>query len=197
MRSDAPSHSRRSKSPGSFRRVNATAERAADDRPLVLFGASMGGMLAYEAAARTRQAVVATCLLDPRDPGARPPGSASPAESPGAECARPVRRAGARPHPLAGRHEQHEQPARPVPAVCHRSARRWCAGADRVPGQLPALRAHPARGVRRGPRCCWRIPPRTAGPHPRSAFASSTASVAPSRWSCSTAADTSPSRNQG
>ncbi|PRC55032.1 alpha/beta hydrolase, partial [Mycobacterium sp. ITM-2017-0098] len=29
------------------------AERAADPRPLVLFGASMGGMLAYEVAART------------------------------------------------------------------------------------------------------------------------------------------------
>lgn len=49
------------------------AERRADDRPLVLFGGSMGGMLAYEVAARTRQAaaVVATCLLDPRDPEAR------------------------------------------------------------------------------------------------------------------------------
>ncbi|WP_156448558.1 alpha/beta fold hydrolase, partial [Mycobacterium sp. NAZ190054] len=42
------------------------AERAADPRPLILFGASMGGMLAYEVAARTRDvaAVVATCLLD-------------------------------------------------------------------------------------------------------------------------------------
>ncbi|MEV6323961.1 alpha/beta fold hydrolase [Nocardia sp. NPDC051787] len=30
------------------------AETESDDRPLVLFGASMGGMLAYEAAARTR-----------------------------------------------------------------------------------------------------------------------------------------------
>ena len=49
------------------------AERATDPRPLVLFGASMGGMLAYEAAARTGQvaAVVATCLLDTADPAAR------------------------------------------------------------------------------------------------------------------------------
>lgn len=49
------------------------AERQADDRPLVLLGASMGGMLAYEVAARTRNvaAVVATCLLDPHDPAAR------------------------------------------------------------------------------------------------------------------------------
>ncbi|EHR51325.1 lysophospholipase [Saccharomonospora marina XMU15] len=49
-----------------------SVERAADARPLVLFGASMGGMLAYEVAARTREvaAVAATCLLDPRDPDA-------------------------------------------------------------------------------------------------------------------------------
>lgn len=40
-----------------------------DGRPLVLLGASIGGMLAYEVAARTGRpaAVVATCLLDPRD----------------------------------------------------------------------------------------------------------------------------------
>lgn len=49
------------------------AERAADRRPLILFGASMGGMLAYEVAARTGEvaAVVATCLLDVADPAAR------------------------------------------------------------------------------------------------------------------------------
>ncbi|GAB3820872.1 alpha/beta hydrolase [Tessaracoccus terricola] len=40
-----------------------------DDRPLVLLGASIGGMLAYETACRTGAvaAVAATCLLDPRD----------------------------------------------------------------------------------------------------------------------------------
>ncbi|MFI6868978.1 alpha/beta hydrolase [Nocardia sp. NPDC050406] len=49
------------------------AEIESDPRPLVLFGASMGGMLAYEAAARTEGIahVVATCLLDPADPAAR------------------------------------------------------------------------------------------------------------------------------
>lgn len=49
------------------------AERQADERPLVLFGGSMGGMLAYEVAARTREvaAVVATCLLDPSHADAR------------------------------------------------------------------------------------------------------------------------------
>lgn len=52
------------------------AERAADPRPLILFGASMGGMLAYEVAARTADtdgvaAVLATCLLDVSDPVAR------------------------------------------------------------------------------------------------------------------------------
>lgn len=40
-----------------------------DGRPLVLLGASIGGMLAYEVAARSGRAaaVVATSLLDPRD----------------------------------------------------------------------------------------------------------------------------------
>lgn len=49
------------------------AERAADPRPLILFGASMGGMLAYEVAARTGEAaaVAVTCLLDMADPAAR------------------------------------------------------------------------------------------------------------------------------
>ncbi|WP_067652338.1 alpha/beta hydrolase [Nocardia harenae] len=49
------------------------AETARDPRPLMLFGASMGGMLAYEAASRTGAAahVLATCLLDPADPAAR------------------------------------------------------------------------------------------------------------------------------
>lgn len=47
------------------------AER--DDRPLILFGASIGGMLAYEVAATSPSvaAVAATCLLDPRDWRAR------------------------------------------------------------------------------------------------------------------------------
>lgn len=48
------------------------AERARDERPLVLLGASMGGMLALEAASRAAvDAVIATCLLDPRDVRAR------------------------------------------------------------------------------------------------------------------------------
>lgn len=44
-----------------------------DGRPLIVFGASMGGMIAYETAARTSKAdkVIATCLLDPTDPEAR------------------------------------------------------------------------------------------------------------------------------
>lgn len=47
--------------------------RENDERPLVLMGASMGGMLAYDAAAATGLAsrLVITCLLDPRDPGVR------------------------------------------------------------------------------------------------------------------------------
>ncbi|HEY9313647.1 alpha/beta hydrolase [Williamsia sp.] len=49
------------------------AEKAADPRPLILFGASMGGLLAYETATRTGvvDAVMATCLLDPGDRSAR------------------------------------------------------------------------------------------------------------------------------
>ncbi|OZD09317.1 alpha/beta hydrolase [Rhodococcus sp. 06-235-1A] len=49
------------------------AENAIDERPLILFGASMGGMLAYEVAHRTGlvDRVIATCLLDPADPRAR------------------------------------------------------------------------------------------------------------------------------
>jgi alpha-beta hydrolase superfamily lysophospholipase len=44
-----------------------------DHRPLIIVGASMGGMLAYDAAATTRlaAAVVVTCLLDPRDTAVR------------------------------------------------------------------------------------------------------------------------------
>ncbi|WP_238707025.1 alpha/beta hydrolase [Microbacterium lushaniae] len=44
-----------------------------DGRPLILFGASIGGLLAVEAAARSGRvaSVVATCLLDPRTRDAR------------------------------------------------------------------------------------------------------------------------------
>ncbi|GAA4620820.1 alpha/beta hydrolase [Saccharopolyspora hordei] len=44
-------------------------ERARDDRPIVLFGLSTGGRLAYDVAARAGDAVagvIATCLVDPR-----------------------------------------------------------------------------------------------------------------------------------
>jgi len=45
------------------------AERARDGRPIVLFGVSLGGLLAYQAAARSRNIVglVATTLADPRE----------------------------------------------------------------------------------------------------------------------------------
>lgn len=48
-------------------------EAARDERPLILLGASMGGMLAFDVAGRTGApaAVVATCLLDPRDHAVR------------------------------------------------------------------------------------------------------------------------------
>jgi alpha-beta hydrolase superfamily lysophospholipase len=51
----------------------AVAEAQAHPEPLLLIGASMGGMLAYEVATRTGVAdrVLVTCLLDPRDPVAR------------------------------------------------------------------------------------------------------------------------------
>lgn len=44
-----------------------------DERPLILLGASIGGMLAYEVAARSAHVatVAATCLVDPRDWRAR------------------------------------------------------------------------------------------------------------------------------
>jgi alpha-beta hydrolase superfamily lysophospholipase len=49
------------------------AERTVHDGPLMLVGASLGGMVAYDAATRTRAAdhVVVTCLPDPRDPVVR------------------------------------------------------------------------------------------------------------------------------
>jgi alpha-beta hydrolase superfamily lysophospholipase len=49
------------------------AERAAHDGPLLLVGASLGGMVAYDAATRTgaADALLVTCLPDPRDPVVR------------------------------------------------------------------------------------------------------------------------------
>lgn len=49
------------------------AERKAHDGPLLLVGASLGGMVAYDVATRTGAAdrVVVTCLPDPRDPVVR------------------------------------------------------------------------------------------------------------------------------
>ncbi|MFP2904373.1 alpha/beta hydrolase [Pyxidicoccus sp. 3LFB2] len=48
-------------------------EAGRSPRPLVVFGASMGGMLAYDVAARTRipAGLVATCFLAPRDAAVR------------------------------------------------------------------------------------------------------------------------------
>ncbi len=53
--------------------VAQVVEREAEQRPVVLFGASMGGRLAYDVAALTRLpvGVIATCLLDPRTPAVR------------------------------------------------------------------------------------------------------------------------------
>ena len=44
-----------------------------DERPLIVMGASMGGMLAYDTAAETGLAshLIVTCLLDPREPAVR------------------------------------------------------------------------------------------------------------------------------
>ena len=49
------------------------AERARDDRPIVLFGVSLGGLLAYQVAARSRRVVglIATTLADPRETAVR------------------------------------------------------------------------------------------------------------------------------
>jgi alpha-beta hydrolase superfamily lysophospholipase len=49
------------------------AELRRDGRPIVLFGVSLGGLLAYQVAAKSRRVVglVATTLADPREPEAR------------------------------------------------------------------------------------------------------------------------------
>jgi alpha-beta hydrolase superfamily lysophospholipase len=49
------------------------AELARDGRPIVLFGVSLGGLLAYQAAARSRRPIglVATTLADPRERAVR------------------------------------------------------------------------------------------------------------------------------
>jgi alpha-beta hydrolase superfamily lysophospholipase len=49
------------------------AEIARDGRPVVLFGVSLGGLLAYQAAARSRRVIglVATTLADPRERAVR------------------------------------------------------------------------------------------------------------------------------
>ena len=46
------------------------AEARRTKRPIIVFGLSMGGMLAYDATARTGipKGLVATCFVDPRDP---------------------------------------------------------------------------------------------------------------------------------
>jgi alpha-beta hydrolase superfamily lysophospholipase len=49
------------------------AERARDGRPIVLFGVSLGGLLAYQVAARSQRVIglVATTLADPRERAVR------------------------------------------------------------------------------------------------------------------------------
>lgn len=61
------------------------AEASSDGRPIVLFGASMGGMLAFDVAARSSRvrAVAATCLLDPGEPDVRRAVVRHPALAPG------------------------------------------------------------------------------------------------------------------
>jgi alpha-beta hydrolase superfamily lysophospholipase len=49
------------------------AELARDGRPVILFGVSLGGLLAYHAAARSKRiaGLIATTLADPREPAVR------------------------------------------------------------------------------------------------------------------------------
>ena len=49
------------------------AERARDGRPVMLFGVSLGGLLAYHAAARSKRIIglAVTTLADPREPAVR------------------------------------------------------------------------------------------------------------------------------
>lgn len=59
---------------GHWREMLADLARAEqDDRPLLVVGASLGGMLAYDTAAQTglASAIAVTCLLDPRSPAVR------------------------------------------------------------------------------------------------------------------------------
>lgn len=58
--------------------LEAQARRSS--APIIVFGLSMGGMLGYEVAARTRipSGLVATCFFDPREPAARRGGARWP-----------------------------------------------------------------------------------------------------------------------
>ncbi len=88
------------------------AERARDDRPIILFGASMGGMMAYEAAHRTGavDAVLATCLLDLSDPAAL--AAASRIKIGGRLTGPPLRAAGAAIGSVPGAHSPDRRYAR-------------------------------------------------------------------------------------
>jgi alpha-beta hydrolase superfamily lysophospholipase len=65
--------------------LEAQARRSS--APIVILGASVGGMLAYDATGRTRipAGLVATCFFDPRDPSARRGGARWPWMVPGIE----------------------------------------------------------------------------------------------------------------
>jgi alpha-beta hydrolase superfamily lysophospholipase len=140
------------------------AEHARDGRPVVLFGLSIGGLLAYEAAARTRvpAGVVGTCLLDPRRPEVRRGGAEALDGSAGrssARARRDARGAGAGAGRLGEQSERHRQRSSPgardlrrlpglrqrdagrvVPRLPERGAQRRARGLRR----LPVFLAHPA-----------------------------------------------------